>query len=373
VQGKYNVHVTFKALRGVMHLAKRYLPNQAFPGKAVAVLEDAMSLAHQAKDKFVKEQHIREIVSQKGRIDVTELRGDDKEKVLNLDERMQKRIVGQRDAVNALSNTLKRAVLEFHQENKPLGTFLFLGPTGVGKTHTAKILAQEYFGSTDSMIRLDMNEFSTENSVEGVVGGTQGSKSYLARRVQDKPFSLILLDEIEKAHPKVVNLFLQILDEGALIDANGVKTDFRNTIIISTSNAGALFVRDFFKENAQVDHETFQQNLMDHIIKTQIFSPEFVNRFDEVVLFHPLSKDEAMQVAIIMLGQIVKEMKDKKGIDLKVEEEVLRGLVDQGYSREFGAREMRRTIVSTIENRLADYMLRNEVKRGEEVVIRKEG
>ncbi|MBU0766398.1 AAA family ATPase [Patescibacteria group bacterium] len=371
LEKKISVRVTYKALRSVLQLSERYLPNLSYPGKAVSVLEDAMSLAKSAGDKFVKEKHIREIVSHKGHIDVSELTQNDKEKVLQLGEILHKRIVGQEAAVEALVSTLKRAVLELHSENKPLGTFLFLGPTGVGKTHTAKILAEEYFGSIDNMIRLDMNDFSTENSVTGIVGSQQGS-TYLARRVQDQPFALILLDEIEKAHPKVVNLFLQILDEGHLVDFNGVKTDFRNTIIISTSNAGALFVREFLKENEGIDHATFEKRLTDHIMKQGIFSPEFLNRFDDIVFYHALTKEEATRVAILMLDDIVKEMKDKKGIDLKVEEEVVRSIAEKGYSIEFGAREMRRTIVDTIENRLADYMLKNDVKRGEEVVIHKE-
>ncbi|MCF7844981.1 MAG: AAA family ATPase [Kiritimatiellales bacterium] len=371
LENKIGVRVTYKALRSILHLSERYLPNLSYPGKAVSVLEDAMNIAKSANDLFVKESHIREIVSQKGHIDVSELTQSDKDKVLKLDQVLHKRIVGQEAAVKALVSTLKRAVLELHSENKPLGTFLFLGPTGVGKTHTAKILAEEYFGSTDNMIRLDMNDFSTENSVSGIVGSSSGS-TFLARRVQDQPFALILLDEIEKAHKNVLNLFLQILDEGFLVDYNGVKTDFRNTIIIATSNAGALFVRDFLKENQGVDHETFEKHLTEHILQQGIFSPEFLNRFDDMVLYHALTKEEAMRVAILMLGEIVKEMKDKKGIDLKVEEEVVISIAEKGYSQDFGAREMRRTIVDTIENRLADYMLNNDVKRGEVVVIKKE-
>jgi len=169
-----------------------------------------------------------------------------------------------------------------------------------------------------------------------------------------------------------LNLFLQILDEGLLIDHNGGKTDFRNTIIIATSNAGALFVRDAAIKGIKVDTNEFKQALIDHILKQGAFSPEFMNRFDEVILFNPLSREEAKQVAILMLDGIVREMKEKRGITLRLDEEVLNDLVEKGYSAEFGAREMRRTIVDTIENRLADYMLENEVKRGEEIVLKKD-
>ncbi|MFA7682117.1 MAG: AAA family ATPase [Candidatus Peribacteraceae bacterium] len=371
----YNVHVTYKALRSVIDLSRRYLPNQAFPGKAISVLQDAMMLAQKADDAFVEERHIREIVSQKGNINVMELSQSDRDRLLNLQERMTSSIIGQEDAVHALVNTLKRAGLEMATGNRPLGTFLFLGPTGVGKTHTAKVLANEYFGSADAMIRFDMNEFSTESSIAGIVGSAEGETSagYLAQCVQDRPFSLILLDEIEKAHPKVINLFLQILDEGTLIDYAGMKTDFRNTVIIATSNAGALFIRDLFRREASAqDHRQLMQEVTESILHEKVFSPEFLNRFNEVILFHPLSKDEAARVAMLMLTDIVEDMKTKRGINLKVEEEVVQSIVERGYSREFGAREMRRVITDTIENQLADYMLTHEVKRGDEVVIRRQ-
>jgi len=368
--GEIGVRVTYKALKSLMRLCERYLPSKAFPGKAVSVLEDAILLAKEHKDDFVTEKHIKEIVSQKGNVDVREISKSDKEKVLNLEGEMKKRIIGQTKAIEALSGTLKRAALHLHEGNRPLGTFLFLGSTGIGKTHTAKVLADLYFGSPDAMIRLDMNEYSSPDSVKNITGG--GGGSYLARQVHDKPFSLILLDEIEKADQSVLNVFLQVLDEGALIDHSGKKTDFRNTIIIATSNAGALMVRDAAKQGKDVGSDVFKQALIDHILKEGAFSPEFLNRFDETILFKPLSKEEAKKVAILMLDSIVKEMKKKRGIELRLESDVLDDLVEKGYSAEFGAREMRRTIVDTIENRLADYMLKNEVRRGEVIVLKKE-
>ena len=366
-----SVHVTYKAFRGILQLSRRYLPHRAFPGKAVSVLEDSMLLAKEAKDEFVSQRHVRAIISRKSGVNINEKTTDDREKIMNLSAVLGRSVVGQDSAISALSGTLKRAAVELNEGNRPLGTFLFLGPTGVGKTHTAKVLAKEYFGSEEAMIRLDMNDYGTESSVDGITGGGS-TDSYLARRVYDKPFSLILLDEIEKAHPKVLNLFLQILDEGYLIDSLGVKTDFRNAIIIATSNAGALFIRDFFGDDSNSDVMQFKRQLLDHIIKQGLFTPEFVNRFDNVIVFNPLGKEEALKVAILMLGEIINDMKEKRGIEIKVEEDVLSSIVERGYSREFGAREMRRVIMETIENSLADYMLSNEVKRGEEIIIRKE-
>jgi ATP-dependent Clp protease ATP-binding subunit ClpA len=190
--------------------------------------------------------------------------------------------------------------------------------------------------------------------------------------VQDKPYSLILLDEIEKAHPTVLNHFLQILDEGFLTDARGVRTDFRNTIIIATSNAGALFIRDFVKQNQDFKKDEFKKQLVDSILQQKLFSPEFLNRFDDVVLFYPLSKEDALQVGSLMLQDIVGDIQRKRGITVRVDQELLAALIERGYSIEFGAREMRRTMTDMVESYLADYLLRNDVKRGSEIVIRKE-
>src|SRR3989338_106386 len=185
------------------------------------------------------------MVSLQARIDIRKLSESEREKLLGLEEALKRQVVGQDQAIRALVGTLKRARLDVRSSRKPIGTFLFLGPTGVGKTHTAKALAASFFGSTEHLIRLDMNEFSTERSVDQLLGGGSGTEGYLAQQVQDQPFSLVLLDEIEKAHARVLNTLLQVLDEGVLTDHTGVQTDFRNTIIIATSNAGALFLRDF--------------------------------------------------------------------------------------------------------------------------------
>jgi len=373
VRSKHVVRVTFKALRSIIALCKRYLGGASFPGKAVSVLEDALALARSAGDSFVRDEHIRAIISQKARINVRELSGDERSKLLKLDQAMRAKIVGQDEAVTSLVSALKRARLEIKASERPLGTFLFLGPTGVGKTHTAKVLAEEYFGSADRMIRLDMNEFGTEASVAGIVGSAgEGDRGYLARSVHDQPFSLILLDEIEKAHPKVLNLFLQVLDEGFLADATGGKTDFRNTIIVATSNAGALFIREFFRTPGSEASNTFNENLIDAILKQQTFSPEFLNRFDAVIVYRPLSREMAARVAIIMIDAIIRSILKEKGITVQVDEDVVELLVERGYSAEFGAREMRRVIQESIENFLAEYLLNHEVKRGGQIVIRSE-
>lgn len=372
LERKYKVHVMYRSMKVLMTLTKRYVGKGAMPGKALEVLDDAVIAARDEHSAYVEDKHIRKAVSLKAHMDVGEVSSDERAKLLRLEDALKSSIMGQEESVDALVNTLKRARLDVHSGKRPLGTFLFLGPTGVGKTHTAKILAKEYFGSTDSLIRLDMNEYSNEESVFGVIGDPNPGKvseGFMTKQVQDKPFSLILLDEIEKAHQKVLNLFLQILDEGKLTDSRGITTDFRNTIIIATSNAGALFIRDFIRNNEGKSKKEFKEALVDTILKEKIFSPEFVNRFDEVILYYPLSIKNAIKVALVMLEDIVRDIEDKKGYIVKVEEDVVVEIVKEGYSIEFGAREMRRVILEMIENFLADYLLRNEVKRGDVIFI----
>lgn len=368
--------VTYKAMYAIVGLSKRYLGVRGgFPGKAIEVLDDVILRARQNGISIVREEHVREIISVRSRVNVRAADSQERERLLKLEDTMHQRIIGQGSAVKAVVSALKRARLDLSDRKRPVGTFLFLGPTGVGKTQTAKVLAAEYFGSVDALIRLDMNEYSHENSVFGITGATAADGSqegYLAQRVQDNPFSLILLDEIEKANPKVLNVFLQILDEGMFTDTRGMKTDFRSSIIIATSNAGALFIRDELKQHPDSRPVEFKAALLEVILREKIFSPEFVNRFDDVVLFMPLSPQDAVQVGQLMLKDVLDDVHRKRGIRVIVEEDLIAALVERGHSIEFGARELRRTITDIIEDYLADYLLRNDVQRGTTMRIRKE-
>jgi len=362
------VRIPYSALRSVLQMARRYVSARGMPGAAVDLLDDAVALASERRDVVVLEEHVRAAVSAQSRIDVQHISMAKRDQLLNLKEAMQERIVGQDAALQAIADALKRSGAELGDRNRPIGTFLFLGPTGVGKTQTAKVLAQQYYGGEEHLIRLDMNEYSSEDAVKLLIGAPDVSdelaEGYLARRVQEHPSSLILLDEIEKAHPKVINVFLQVLDEGMLIDSVGNKTDFRHTIIIATSNAGALFLR-----SATVG-DSLKKELIDALIAEKVFSPEFLNRFDEIVLYKSLSLEDATRVSRNMIESIVAELRTKRGVTVTLEEGVVEAVVRRGYSREFGAREMRRAIVEFIENVLAEYMLKHDVKRGDTIHIR---
>jgi len=363
---KHNRFISYKALREILRMGARYMPEVPFPEKALRLLDEAISyLVSDTKESILTPQHIKKVVSEKIEVPLGELERKEKEKLLDLEKLIHQRIINQEEAVTELSAALRRARAEVQIRRGSIGSFLFLGPTGVGKTETSKALSSIYFGSEERMIRLDMSEFQNIDDIERLIG-SEKAEGLLTTPVRENPFSLVLLDEIEKAHPNILNLFLQILDEGWVTDGFGRKIDFRNTIIIATSNAGAEVIREDIKKDKKLD--IVKEDLLDFLFKKGIFRPEFINRFDAVVVFKPLSKRNLLDIAQLMLKKLAENLRDK-GIEFEITQELKEKIVELGYSPEFGAREMRRVIQDKVENVLANALLSGKLKRGNKVKV----
>ncbi len=364
---KYDKYITYKALREITELSARYLSDFPFPQKALRLLDEAVSwLVRQPRKKVLLAEDVKKIISGKTGIPLEAIEEEEKEKLLHLEKLIHRRIINQEEAVSQISAALRRARAEVKTRRGPIGSFLFLGPTGVGKTETAKTLASIYFGSEEKMIRMDMSEFQSVKDVKRIIGAS-GESGLLTTAVKENPFSLILLDEIEKAHPNILNLFLQMIDEGWLTDGMGRKIKFQNTIIIATSNAGAELIRQDIEKDRKLD--IIKNELLDYLFKEKIFRPEFINRFDGVVVFKPLSRQNLMDISVLMLGKIVSGLKDK-GINLEITEKLKKRIVELSYSPQFGAREMKRVIQNKIENLLATALLSGDIKRGDRIIIK---
>lgn len=352
--------ITYQALVAAYKLAARYIQGKAFPARAVDLLEDSLNYA---EDQVVTEDSVARAVETITNTKVASAGAEEKTQLLNLENAIHERMVNQSRAVSVVSNALRRLRAGVRDPKRPAGSFLFLGPTGVGKTELARSLAATYFGNEANMIRLDMSEFQSKADVARLLQATsqQAAGSNFLRLVTQKPFSVILLDEIEKAHPDVLNLLLQMLDEGNLTDSAGTKINFKEAIIICTSNAGADEIRRHISAGQQL--ENFEHELTDELINKNIFRPELVNRFDAVVLFRPLTRPELKQIAAIMMASVNKTLADQ-GIKVTLSDDALEYLAEAGYDPRFGARPMRRTIQDLVENNIAQKILRGEAATG---------
>lgn len=366
LEKKYKLFVSYPALREIVTLTSRFLASRPFPKKAVDLLDEVMIYVKKStKDKMVLPRHIAQIITEKTGVPVGEMEVKEKETLLNLEKLIHQRIINQEEAVKEVSTALRRARSEVTVRKGPMGTFLFLGPTGVGKTETSKALAQIYFGSESKMVRLDMSEFQDTKDIPRLIGSS-GEEGLFTTQVLENPFSLILLDEIEKAHSNILNLFLQVLDEGHLTDGQGRKVDFRSSIIVATSNAGYQIILKALKEKAE--WSGVKPRLLDYIFEEGIFRPEFINRFDAVVVFKPLSKENLLDIAELMLDALKKNLQEK-GIDFGITLPLKEKLVELGYDPTFGARQMRRVIQDKVENALASALLSGQLKRGDKVEL----
>ncbi|NLP34632.1 MAG: ATP-dependent Clp protease ATP-binding subunit [Clostridiales bacterium] len=339
------------------------------------VLEDKNK---QEKQLIVSEAEIADIISSWTKIPVRKLQEEEAQRLQNLEKILHERVVGQEEAVAAVAKAIRRGRVGLKDPNRPIGSFLFLGPTGVGKTELSKALAEAMFGTENSIIRVDMSEYMEKHSISKLIGSPPGYVGYdeggqLSEKVRQNPYSVILFDEVEKAHPDVFNVLLQVLDDGHITDSQGRRVSFKNTIIIMTSNAGAQNIvepkRLGFTSviDEEEDYKRMQEGVMDEV--KRIFKPEFINRIDEIIVFHSLTKDNIKEIVSIMLKTIAKRIKAQMKIVMEASDEVITHLTDVGYDPKFGARPLRRAIQTHIEDKMAEEILAGNIKEGDNVKI----
>src|SRR3989344_3041525 len=390
IEQRSKMVVLYPSIREIVHLTGRYFPGVPFPKKAIDVLDEAVAYVRSLKDlpagrhgRIILPHHIAQIISDKSQIPVGKMDFKEKSVLLNLENLIHQRIVNQSEAVTEISTAMRRARSGLGSTKRPMGTFLFLGPTGVGKTETAKALAEIYFGRVakdfslsepagqgeEKMIRLDMSEFQSISDISRLIGSMHPvqEQGILTTLVREKPFSLILIDEIEKAHHDILNLFLQIFDEGHITDGQGRKVIFSNTIIICTSNAGASEILSSIESGNIISKEA----LLNNIFKQGIFKPEFINRFDATVVFHPLTKENLMDIAQINLSSLAAKLKEQE-INFTITESLKEKIVQLSYKPEFGAREMRRIMQDNVENEIAKALLSDTIKKGDTIEMNPE-
>ena len=437
-EAHHDVEIEEDALKAAVHMSCRYINDRFLPDKAIDVvdeacskvslrgfkvpenvyklektqtelateLEDAIksgnmteaSMLHkelneaeekleQIKKRFhkrndvkhleVTEEDIAEVVSQWTKIPVSRLAESESAKLNKLEQTLHKRVIGQDEAVTAVAKSIKRGRVGLKDPKRPIGSFLFLGPTGVGKTELSKALAEALFGDENSMIRVDMSEYMEKHSVAKMIGSPPGYVGHddggqLSEQVRRHPYSVVLFDEIEKAHPDVFNILLQVLDDGHITDSQGRKVDFSNTVIIMTSNAGAQSIIDpkklgfNTKEDATGDYKRMKNNVMNEI--KFIFRPEFLNRIDEILVFHPLTTEQMQKIVGLMCKELVKRAKEQLGIHLTIRNSVKKHIVETGMDKKYGARPLRRAVQNQLEDKLAEAILSGEIGRDMDVV-----
>lgn len=346
--------------------------------KDLAKLEEAEREERENSTLVVTEDDIAEVISGWTKIPVKKLEEEESDRLRRLEEILHKRVVGQEEAVSAVSKAIRRGRVGLKDPNRPIGSFLFLGPTGVGKTELSKALAEAVFGTENSIIRVDMSEYMEKHSVSKMVGSPPGYVGYeeggqLSEKIRKNPYSVVLFDEIEKAHPDVFNMLLQILDDGHVTDAQGRKISFKNTIIIMTSNAGAQNIISprtlgFSETNDEkANYNKMKDGVMDEV--KRIFKPEFINRIDEIIVFHALTRENIKSIVSIMMDRIVTRAKSELNIKLKSDESFINHIADKGFDEKYGARPLRRAIQNEVEDRLSEEILAGKVKNGDTVTI----
>jgi ATP-dependent Clp protease ATP-binding subunit ClpA len=362
---KYQTLFTYAALHAITTAADRYIVEGVMPNKAIELLVDVASQAQQANAGIITEDFVFQVVSDKTGVPAGPIQDTERDLLLHLEDRLHQQVIGQQNALNAIARTMRRARAGIQAADKPIGSFLFLGPTGVGKTETAKALAKIFFGSEDKMQRLDMSEYSGEDALPRLIGNGEDPGT-LPTMLREHPYCVLLLDEFEKASRPVHDIFLQVLDEGRFTDARGMKVNARNTIIIATSNAGSQLILRTIEQRKELAH--LAQEIIDHIVREGVYRPELINRFDSTIIFEPLTIGEQTDVASLMLGSLYERVKEK-GYDLSVSRDLLDVLVEKGYNPEFGARPMQRVLQDVVEEKIAQKIIAGAVKKGDKIPL----
>ena len=363
---------------GYLSLAKECQEKQKEAEARLEQLQVKEEKKNQRKSGKVDEKAVASIVSDWTKIPVQRLTEGETRRLAQLEKGLHKRVIGQEEAVHAVSQAVKRGRVGLKDPNRPIGSFLFLGPTGVGKTELSKALAQAVFGSEQAMIRVDMSEYMEKHSVSKLIGSPPGYVGYdeggqLSEKVRRNPYSVILFDEIEKAHPDVFNILLQVLDDGHITDAHGRKVDFKQTIIIMTSNAGAQAIVEpkqlgfISQKDEKKDYEKMKSGVMEEV--RRLFKPEFLNRIDEIMVFHTLNKEEIRKIVLLLLKSLEKRCEEQMDIHLNVTNSAVDYIAEAGFDAKYGARPLRRAIQSKIEDRLANELLEGKIKRGDIVQV----
>lgn len=435
----HNVTIDDKAVKAAVKLSKRYINDRFLPDKAIDLIDEAASKTRlkayvmpdsvkkledeikkmdakkeeaikneayeeageikrqQTKkreklDKLVNEweekrssanlsvgeDEIADVVSAWTKIPVSRIAQAESERLMKLEETLHERVIGQDEAVSSIARAIRRGRVGLKDPNRPIGSFLFLGPTGVGKTELSKALADAMFGSENSLIRVDMSEFMEKHTVSKLIGSPPGYVGYdeggqLSEKVRRNPYSVVLFDEVEKAHPDVFNVLLQVLDDGHITDSTGRVVDFKNTVIIMTSNAGAENIVQpktlgfASATDEKQRHENMKNKVMDEV--KRIFKPEFINRIDEIIVFHALNKEQIGQIVDIMIASVNKRIMEQMKLSIELNDEAKKYIVDKGYDEKYGARPLRRTIQNDIEDALAEKILEGSVKQGNKILI----
>ena len=443
-EAHHNVKITDEAIKSAVELSTRYINDRFLPDKAIDLIDEAASRVKmktytqpeslkkledeivtldkekedtirvqdfekaailrdkikEEKEKLQKEKEkwqnkntknvtalneedIAEVVASWTGVPVKKLTQSENEKLKNLEKTLHQRVIGQNEAVEAVAKAIRRGRVGLKDPNRPIGSFLFLGPTGVGKTELSKALAESLFGNEDAMIRIDMSEYMEGHSVSKLIGSPPGYVGFddggqLTEKIRRKPYSVILFDEIEKAHPDVMNMLLQILDDGRLTDAQGRTVNFKNTVIIMTSNIGARLITDKTtlgfsavdkKEETQKEYESIKKDVMGELKKQ--FRPEFINRIDEIIVFHKLNNEDIKQIIDIMINQVTKRMHEK-GYNLEIEDSVKELIAKKGIDTNYGARPLKRAIQNILEDRVAEEILDGNIKQNKKAIIKAE-